>query len=66
MEISSFNTSVPKIMIICYTVPEIRRLTDAIFIFHLGLFFALLAPRGGYPTSKSSILDWTYFDYYLR
>ena len=44
MGISSFNTSVPKIMIICYTVPEIRRLTDVIFIFHLGIFFALLPP----------------------
>ena len=42
LEISSFYTSVPKIMIICYTVPEIWRVTDVIFIFHFGLFFALL------------------------
>ena len=32
----------PKIMIIWYTVPEIWRVTDVIFIFHFGLFFALL------------------------
>ena len=30
------------IMITCYTVPEIWRLTNVIFIFHFGLFFALL------------------------
>ena len=41
LEISSFYTSVPKIMIICYTVPEIWCVTDVI-IFHFGLFFALL------------------------
>ena len=29
-------------MIICYTVPEIWRVMDVIFIFHFGLFFALL------------------------
>ena len=31
-------------MVICYTVPEIQRVTDVIFIFHFGLFFALLPP----------------------
>ena len=35
----SLYTSVPKIMIICYTVPEICRVTDVIFIFHFGVFF---------------------------
>ena len=39
-----FYTSVPKIMIICYIVPEIWRVTDVIFIFHFGLHFALLSP----------------------
>ena len=43
--ISSFYTSVPKIMIICYTVPKIERMTDVIFIFHFKLFFALLSPN---------------------
>ena len=44
LEIPSFNTSVPKIMIMCYTVPEIRCRLDVIVIFHFGLFFALLSP----------------------
>ena len=44
LEISSFYISVPKIMIICYTVPEILHMTDVIFIFHFGLFFVLLFP----------------------
>ena len=43
LEISSFYNSVPKIMIICYTVPEIWYMTD-IIIFHFGPFFALLPP----------------------
>ena len=42
LQISSFYTSVPKIIIICYTVPEIRPMTDVNFIFHFGLFFAHL------------------------
>ena len=42
--ISSFYTSVPKIIIICYTVPEIWHVTHVIIIFHFGLFFALLPP----------------------
>ena len=44
LEISSFYTIVPKIMIICYTVPEIWHVTHVIVIFHFGLFFALLTP----------------------
>ena len=36
------NTSAPKIIIICYTVPEIWCVTDVIVIFHFGLFFVLL------------------------
>ena len=42
LEISSFYNGVLKIMIICYTVPEIWWVTDVIVIFHFGLFFALL------------------------
>ena len=34
-------------MVICYTVPEIWRVTDVIVIFHFGLFFAL------YPLNSS-------------
>ena len=44
LEVSSFYTNAPKIMIICYTIPEIWCMTDAILIFYFGLFFALLPP----------------------
>ena len=38
-------TNVPKIMIICYTVYEIRCVRDMIFVSHFRLFFALLPPN---------------------
>ena len=41
--ISSIYTSVPKIIIICYTVPEIWCLKNVIVIFHFGILFALFA-----------------------
>ena len=41
LEISSFYTTVPKIMIISYNVPTIWHVMDVI-IFHFGLFFAIL------------------------
>ena len=44
MDISSFYKRVTKTMIICYTVPEMWCVADAVFIFHVGLFFALLPP----------------------
>ena len=44
LEISSFYTSVPKIIIMCYTVPEIWHVTHVIFIFHFRLFSVLLPP----------------------
>ena len=40
----SFNMSVPKSTIICYTVPEIWHVMDVIDIFHFEQFFALLHP----------------------
>ena len=40
----SFYISVPKIMIMCYTVPEIWHMTHVIVIFLIGLFFVLLTP----------------------
>ena len=43
LEILSFYNSTPKIMIICYTVPEIGHMMHVI-IFHFGPFFALLPP----------------------
>ena len=40
LEISSFYTSIPKIMVICYTVPEIWCVTDVLVVFHLGYFLS--------------------------
>ena len=48
LEITSFYTSVPKIMILCSTVPEIWCITDVIVIFHFGLFLTVLYP----PTAQ--------------
>ena len=45
LEIPSFNSNVSKIMIICYTVPEIWRMKDLIYIFHLG-FLPFYTPNG--------------------
>ena len=45
MEISSFYTSVPIIMIICDTVPETWPVTDVIVIFHFGLFLPFYSPN---------------------
>ena len=45
LEILLFYKSVPKIMIICHTVPEIRHMTDVIVIFYFGLIFTLLPPK---------------------
>ena len=39
LEILSIYTSVPKIIIICYTVLEIWHVKDAIVIFHFGFIF---------------------------
>ena len=39
LEILSYNTSVPKTMIICFTVPDIWHVIDVIVVFHFGLFF---------------------------
>ena len=40
-----FTQVIPKIMIICYTVPEIWYVTDVISSFHFGKFFALIPPN---------------------
>ena len=45
LEISSFNTSVPKIWIVCFTVPEIWHMTDVIVIFRFGLFLPFYHPN---------------------
>ena len=53
MEISLFYNSVPKIIIICYTAPEIWCVRDVI-IFHFGPFFALLPPSLPPPNSPKN------------
>ena len=45
LETSSFYTSVPRIMIIRYTVPEMWRETDVIAIFILGFTFPFYPPN---------------------
>ena len=45
LEISSFYTNVPKIMMICYTVPEIWCMMDVSLVFYFGLFLALSPPN---------------------
>ena len=59
--ISSFYTSVPKIMIICYTAPEIWHMTDAI-MFHFGQCFALLQPRKWKLQKKKKWLEISSFN----
>ena len=41
LELSSFYPGVPKIMIICYNIPEIQCVADVIFIFNYLLNFLL-------------------------
>ena len=38
LETLRFYTNVPKIIVICYTVPEIRCERDTIFMFHRAIF----------------------------
>ena len=58
LEISSFYTSVPKITIICYTVPEIWFVTDVIVSFHFGLFFAQKKKNGSKGHQQSSTIKY--------
>ena len=55
LEISSFYTSVPKIMITGYTVAEILHVTDVIVIFYFGLEFSLLLRP---PPSSEQCQKW--------
>ena len=61
LEISSFYISLPKIMIIWNTVPEIWHMTDVI-IFHFGLFFALLQSKK-IKISKKWKNSWRYYHF---
>ena len=62
LKISSFYTIVPKLMIICYTVPEKWYVTDVIVIFHFGLFFVLLMKKcleiSSFYTCVPKIMIW--------
>ena len=71
LEMSSFYTRVPKIMIVCYTAPEIWHVTYVIVIFHFGLFFALLTPPAPFPPhltpKKIKILkNWNFTHVYQK
>ena len=44
LEISSFNTSVPKIMIICFTVPELWYMNNVIVTFSFWAIFCPFTP----------------------
>ena len=55
LEISAFYTSVPQIMIICYTALEMWHVMDVIVIFHSRLFFALLPPAPLPPLTTQKI-----------
>ena len=45
LETLSFYKSIPKILIICYPVPEIWHMTDVIVIFILGYFLPFYPPN---------------------
>ena len=45
MEVPSFYTGAPKIMIIYYTVPETGCMTNVIIIIHFGQFFPVYPPN---------------------
>ena len=42
MRISLLYTSVPKLMVICYTVPEVWGMSSVIAVFHFEFIFMLL------------------------
>ena len=58
LEISSFYTSAPKIMIICCTVPEIWCVTD-IIIFHFLTFYPINNPKNQF-LKKMKANPWRY------
>ena len=64
LEMLSFYTSVPNIMIICYIVPDIWHMMDVI-IFHFGLLFACLPPLTiqKLKISKNEKNTWRYYHF---
>ena len=62
LEISSFYTGVPKLMIIGYAVLEIWCMTDVIVVFHFGQFFTLLTPEK-WKIQKKEKEPWRYHQF---
>ena len=64
LEISSFYTSGPKDLIICYTVPEICCVTDATVIFYFVTIFCPFTPSPNTPKNenlkKNEKITWRY------
>ena len=60
LEISSFYTILPKIIIIGYTVPETWRVMDVIVIFYFGLSFTPLTVRKIKISKKNEKNTWRY------
>ena len=64
LEISSFYTSVPKLMIIGYTILEIWQVTNVIVVFHFGqiffLFFDFLNWDSHHARLNSHYEAWSY------
>ena len=60
LEISSFYTSVPKIMIICYAVLEIWHMTHVIVVFHFGQCVFPFTPLTAQRNKTSKKWTWRY------
>ena len=52
LEISSFYISIPKNMIISYSVPEIRHMTDVIFFYYYYYSFGAIFSKNEKNTSR--------------
>ena len=61
LEISPFYTSIPKIMIMCYTILQIWHMTHVIVPFHFGqLFFPFTPLTAPLPSQKKNSKKWTW------
>ena len=60
VEISSFYSNAPKIIVICGTVPEIWCMTDIILVFYFGLFllFTVILYRHFYTFVPKIMITW--------
>ena len=60
LEISSFYTCVPKLMIIGYTILEIWQVTNVIVVFHFGQFFFFFELGVTHARLNSTYEAWSY------